>query len=510
MISFRLFWRLYRRRLPLVLCFTALGCLVGAWAALLIPGLYRAEAVLVVEAGQVSNQLASSTVQTGDIEALEIIRQRLLSRSTLLALADDLGIYAELSAFSDDERVVDLRKRIEITTRGGQVGRAARDATIVTVGFSASKADMAAATANRIAALLMQANVDSRVSVARQTLDFFVAEVAEGEAALETISREILDFQDKNPETLPDSLDFRRSQRAGLQERLVQLERQQAALRDRRDLFLTRFDDFEATGADHSRQRSAPLNPAEQRLADLGAEQALLAPVLSKDNPRMILLQARIAAAQTEVDALPPSMPAATQAPGSRETQLADLDSQIAHLDEQRRDIQAQIAHVTRTIEATPHHAAILAKLERSFANVQSQYNQSVANQARAQTGRTIEASAQGQRISVVQPAVAPQTKSGPPRMWFTIGGAIAGLAFAIAAIVMLDHMDHQIRRPVDIEKALGIKVLVTLPFMEAQSQSRAGLVVGAMVALAVFGAVQHSDNRSATEPNSRIAPAII
>lgn len=80
------FWQLFLRRVPLVIFLTVAGGLIGLWLALTLPPVYRTQAVLIVESGQIPDELAASTVQTGDIEALEIIRQQIISRDVLLDL----------------------------------------------------------------------------------------------------------------------------------------------------------------------------------------------------------------------------------------------------------------------------------------------------------------------------------------------------------------------------------------------------------------------------------------
>ena len=55
-------------------------------------------------------------------------------------------------------------------------------------------------------------------------------------------SSEIQRFQEANLESLPDSLDFRRSQQAAEQERLLELERTENQLRDRRDRLVALFE----------------------------------------------------------------------------------------------------------------------------------------------------------------------------------------------------------------------------------------------------------------------------
>lgn len=467
------FWQLFLRRVPLVIFLTVAGGLIGLWLALTLPPVYRTQAVLIVESGQIPDELAASTVQTGDIEALEIIRQQIISRDVLLDLSNELGIFEGQPNIGADERVANLRSRITFETRGGQVRRGARDATVVVVGFQSDRSDLTANTVNALVTLILQTNVEMRTSVARQTLDFFDQEVTSLETQLSELSRQILNFQENNLEALPDSLEFRRSRQASLQERIVQLDRQQAAILDRRALLVTMF---ETTGSvtgergEPSRLGRVQLRPAEQMLAELQNEYASLVPVLSENNPRMVLLRTQIDSAQDAVDRLPPVATSdggeGTDQATMLDIQLADLDAQIAYIEDQKQAANEQLADIQRTIQATPGNAVTLSSLERSFANVQEQYNQAVANRARAETGSMIESLSQGQRISVVEQAVPPQSPSSPNRPVVAIAGFAGGMFLAMGIALLLELLNRKIRRPEDIEKALGIEVFATLPYI--------------------------------------------
>ncbi len=483
-MDFSVYWQLFRRRLPLVIFLTMIGTGIGIWLAMTLPAIYKSEAILVVESGQIPDEMASSTVQTGEIEALQIIRQRILSREVLLELANDLNIYAAEPNMGADAKVDNMRERIEISTRGGQVTRRGpRDATIVTVGFSAQNPDLAANTVNQLVTLILQTNLEMRTAVAEQTLEFFTQEVDRFEAELSQMSSQILAFQENNLEALPDSLEFRRERLARLQERLQQLEREQATLQDRRAQLVTLFETTGSTQVDGSNRIIRPsarpqVRPAEQRLAELRGEYASLSAVLSENNPRMALLRSQIAAAEELVASLPPIEEEQTgegetnAARSLYEIQLADLDAQIVYIQEQKESTQAQIAELRRSIEATPGNAVTLAALERSYSALQEQYRQAVANRARAETGSMIESLSRGQRITVVEQAVPSENPDSPNRPVVTIAGFASGLGLAVAIALLLELLNRSIRRPEDLHKALGVEPFATIPYIETRGET--------------------------------------
>ncbi len=505
-MDFSIYWQLFRRRIPMILLLVTIGGAAGLWLALSLPPQFRTEAVLIVESGQIPDELAASTVQTGEIEALQIIRQRIMSREVLLEMANDVGIYADNPGLGADEKVADLRARIGIETRGGPVRRTVADATIVNVSFTAPTARMTADTVNQIVTLILQTNVEMRTSVARQTLDFFNQEVERFEQELTQVSSQILNFQESNLEALPDSLEFRRNRQAGLQERLIQLEREQATLQDRRAQLVTFFETTGSTLIDGpgNTQRSVAirLRPEEQNLADLQTELASLSAVLSENNPRIVLLRSRIEAAEALVANLP-SLDEEDGTSGETETslydvQLADLDAQILYIEDQKSATEAQMNEINRTIQATPGNAVTLSSLERTYANLQEQYNQAVANKARAETGSMIEALSRGQRITVVEQAVPPAQPSSPNRPLILAGGIGFGLFLALAIALLLELLNRTIRHPNDLQKGLGIEVFATVPYIvtprEAANTHLRRVLTGLFFACVVGGGLWFID----------------
>ncbi|SFJ56006.1 GumC family protein [Celeribacter neptunius] len=478
-MDFSFYWQLFKRRLPLVIVLAIIGAIAGATLALRMPTIFNSRAVLIVQTAQIPDELAASTVRTGEMEALQIIRQRILSREVLLDLANKLKIYDSNTLMGPDSKVTNMRDRITIETEGGQRTRfGPRDATIMQVGFAADNPKLAATTANELVTLIMQTNLEMRTDVAQQTLDFFSQEVDRYEAQLNKLSAQLLDFQENNLGALPDSLDFRRDQIARLQSNLEDLKRSEATLQDRRAQLVSLFESTGTTQLDAAKRQiqalpQRTLRPAEQRLAQLQAEYEAQVGVLSENNPRMVFLRSQIESAKERVAALPPiedgntgEETAKEQASSVFNIQLADIDAQIAYVEDQKLSTQEQITDLNRSIEATPGNAVTLASLQRAYSAAQEQYNQAVSNKAQAQTGTIIESMSRGQRISVIEQAVPPEKPASPNRPLISIAGLGAGAGLGLLIILIGELLNKTIRRPEDLKNQLGIETFATIPYI--------------------------------------------
>jgi uncharacterized protein involved in exopolysaccharide biosynthesis len=499
-MDLKFYFALFLRRLPYFLILLAIGSAVGVTLASVLPPVYMAPAVLIVESQQIPDELAATTVQTQATEQLQIIQQRILTRSSLIDMANRLQIYAPVEGQSAaplpaDEIVEDLRRRISIVTTGGSSSRGPVQATIVTVSFKAPTAAMAAAVTNEVVTLILQENVEIRTNVAGQTLAFFVEEATRLDQELTVLGGKILEFQEANLDALPDSLEFRRSQQAAAQERLLQLEREVAVLRDRRERLVTLY---ETTGqVVDTAPENAPQTPEQRQLQGLRDELTNALAVLSPTNPRVKVLEAQIASLEATVSA---QLAAGGQIDPSGEQlsaydiQLADIDGQLEFLTSQRSQIEATMESLRLSIEATPGNANTLDTLQRDYANIRVQYDQAIANRARAETGDTIEALAKGQRISVIEQAIAPRAPESPNRPVIAAAGVGGGLALGLGFVALLELLNRAIRRPVDLTAKLGITPFGTLPLIRTRFEimRRRMIIAGAfaMVLIALPAAL--------------------
>src|SRR5690606_38155425 len=87
-IDFRFYLWLFLRRLPLFLTVVVLVAGLGIALTLLWPPSYQATAKILVESPQIPADLAKSTVPTSAAEQFQIIQEDVLSRESLLSLAD--------------------------------------------------------------------------------------------------------------------------------------------------------------------------------------------------------------------------------------------------------------------------------------------------------------------------------------------------------------------------------------------------------------------------------------
>lgn len=462
MTQLRYFLSLFLRRLHFFLLVAVILGAVSVTVATTLPAAYVSQSRLMLEAPQIPAELASSTVVTAPVEQMQIIEQRLMTRANLLDIARRLEALDGINRMSPDEIVRAMRAR---TTIRYATGRNA--AMIMTMSFEATDPRKAAEVLNEYITIIQRQNAEFRAARAGGTLEFFEQEVARLGADLDRQSARILEFKTRNSDALPETLSFRLSRQTALQERIAQLGRDISTLSSQRDRLVQMF---EATGR-LGPARQTPQTPEERQLERLQQELATALLTFSEENPRVTALRARIAQQEELVRAQTGAAPGMPGEATLLDIQLAEIDTRLELLREQRDNAESQLAELTATIDRTPANAIALDELERVHRNLASQYNTAVDRLARASTGDRIEAMARGQRIVVIEPPAVPNAPTKPNRLLIAGGGSLAGVLAGIGLVVLLELLNRSIRRPEQLVARLGIQPLSTIPYIRSGNE---------------------------------------
>lgn len=487
-LDFRFYWSLLLRRTPVMALFVLICSGLGVITALKLPETFYTSARLLVEAPQISDDLAASTVQTNAVEQLEVIEQRLMTRVNLIDIANRVGVFEDIRSMEPDAVVEAMQNATTIRRTAGT--RSEEAATLMTIGFEAGTGRIAQAVVNEYVTLVLQTNVDFRMSRAESTLDFFEEEVRRIGAELDQQSAQIVTFRAANAQSLPEDQTYRLTRQTMLQERLSRLERDlDAAEAQRRDIVAI----YEATGSLNGMTGGRPRSAEEQQLIVAKAELQMLLADYDETNPRVVRLRNRV----ERLEAVAAAQIAAEVTPGAEETSpeaailaatLSEIDNRIEGMTQEIEATRTEIEALSDNITASSANGIQLASLQRDYEATQLRYASAVENLNAARLGERIETTAQGQRISVIENANVPSIPTGPNRPKIMAAGVAAGLGLAAGWFVLLELLNRSIRRPAEMRARFGITPIAAIPYMESRGHKlarRAGLVAATLVVLA-------------------------
>lgn len=482
-------WAVFKRRMPYFLVITTLFAAIAGTIAYVLPPVYQSSASILVEPQQISD--ADATAQVNPYEQIQIIEQRLMTRANLYDMAQRIGLYDDQPDLSAGQIIADMKSRIEFigfepdpTTKPGEPG-----ATIIGVNFYAPTPPLATKGANELVSLILQENTRMRTDRASDTLDFFKGEVERLTNEIQAQSKKIADFKTQNITALPDSQDARRAQQERGQQRLLDLDREEASLKSQRASIVWVF---ERTG----RAANVALSPEEQELQNLQSQLLQQQAIYKPSSPQIRVLQTRIAALQQLVQqqqadrAVP-----ATDGSGAPGKPLSELDVELAPIDQRLGDIAAERDLLTRQMadldaaqQATPKNEMVLNDLERQLASLQTQYTNAVNSLGQAQQGEKIEVMSKGQRFTLIEAPFDKNAPVSPQRLLISAAGLMGGLGAALGFVVLWEMLNRSIRRPVELSQRLGIQPIITIPYIRTAGERRwrRWLIVGVLLLIAV------------------------
>lgn len=459
------YFSIFRRRSPYFLIVATLISAISVTVAYTLPPAYESRMVLLVESPQIPEELASSTVSAPAYEQLQIIQHRLLTRQNMLNIARKFEVIADVDKLPPDDIVAAMKARTSISTRGRR-----GEAPVMTVSFEAPQARTTAEVLNEYLLIIQQQDNEFRKGRSGETLTFFTQEVDRLSDELALQSTRILEFKRANTDSLPESLEFRLNQQATFQDRLIQIDRDVADLRNQKTRLLQLF---ELTGNVQT-SASAQLSPDERQREALKQELDEALTVLSPENPKVKALQARLDQIEAKIGAASPTAAApegAADMPPLLIIQLSELETRVASLLQQRTSVEEQLETLRASIAKTPEVSIELEDLERSHAGIQSQFEQAQSRLALAQTGDLIESRSRGQRLSVVEQPAIPSSPTKPNRVLIAGGGTAFGILAGFAVIFLLELLNSTARRPEDIVNKLGVTPLTTIPYIQTRGQ---------------------------------------
>ncbi|PTW44024.1 GumC family protein [Rhodovulum kholense] len=464
-IDLQLYWRLFLRRLPVMLVFIVLGAAAGIVAALRMPETYSTSARLLVEAPQIPDSMVSSMVQTDAVEQLDIIEQRLMTRANMIDIANRFKVYPNIRQMEPDEVVAAMRSATRIRRSAGR-----NQATLMTISFSSEYPQVAANVVNEYVTLVLQTNAEFRQSRAENTLQFFEQEVDRLGQELDRQSAAIASFKSQNAEALPDDQTYRMGRQNLLQERLAGLMRDlKAGQAQRADVVRI----FEATGRVQQGAVQTRRSPEEERLIAARAELDNAKAIYSETSPRVISLQAivdrleKVVTAQQEDGTGTAGAGDVSPEQAMLDATLSEIDSRLKTLQEEIDGTNSELDQLQKAISQSAANGIQLAALERDYEIIQTRYNAAVSNLNQARMSERIESTSKGQRISVIENASVPQLPSGPGRTKVMALGGGAGLGLAGAYFVLLELLNRTIRSPAELSNRFNITPITTIPYMK-------------------------------------------
>lgn len=469
----------------------------------LMPELYRSSTTIMVVPQRVPENYVRTTVTSRIEDRLGSIRQQVLSRTRLIAVMDELGLFQEEKRrLALDTLVEEMRKRISIEVRQNEA---------FTLSFVHGDPKTAMLTTSRLASLFIDENLKTREQQAVGTADFLESQLQETKKMLEVQEERVKQYKSQFMNELPQQLPANLQILARLQEQQRSNSDAFRSARDRRVILEAQLHSMEPISGTSERPSVSsaaepspeyvtldPTDPAASLVAELSAKQAQLATLSSRYTDRypeirrlrdeVLTLERRItevrkgsaaSSPQTRVahSSTAPTAQATVQVGTGRDTeerrrfrelreQLMRIEVEIKSLDQEKEQIRKSINAMEAKLEKAPSREQDLIALTRDYENIKRSYDELLGKKLSADVAQNLEKRQKGEQFQILDPADLPEKPFIPNRPKVFGLALAAALMIGLGGCIGFEMADPAVRNMNGFRQFSKVPVLASIPMI--------------------------------------------
>jgi polysaccharide biosynthesis transport protein len=465
---------LRRRRWWLVVPIVA-ALVIGLALARYLPKQYRAEATLGVAAPSVSPTLVNQAALIDNQERLRALTHQLLSDKVLerVVAEEQLGTGEDAALYVDR-----LRGRVKISVPD-PVARTMDDARRLDafrVSYQDSDPAVAQRLTNRLAAVFIDENSQSRTDTAERSSAYLAAERDRAHAQLIELEERLRQAKEAYVGRLPEQTQANLQTLSGLRQ---QLEVNGTSLRhqqERLSMIQRQLERLEQDAAKGLAVTTAGTLP--DRVATLEAELAAARAMYTDKHPEVQRLDAELKTAVQEAVAPQPRPTVDGKArlqmdPAYRQLQ-ADRDATtlvVRELEHSAATMRAQIGDYQQRVEAAPMVEQQLASVQREYDLAQKLYGDLSAKVANATMAENVARNRDGEQFALIYPASLPSDPVSPIPSRLMLFALMGGLCIGGALALGREYLDSSIHSTRDLADEFDVPVLGEVGHVPAASR---------------------------------------
>lgn len=470
------------RRLPYIIIPLVLIFVGAVLYAFLAPKTYEAKTLILVTPQRVPTEFVRTTVTSRITERLASIEQEITSRTSLEPIIRDNNLYPKLTRSLPLEDVVAvMRKDIKV-----EIARSDRNDSggYFTIAYSSNDPKTAATVTNRLADLYIEGNLRIREQQAKGTTDFLKDELDAARGKLEEQEKLITGFKRKHTGELPEQRDTNLQMLTQLQQIYQRTSESLRSAQDRKLIIQKQLTDLEfpVMSAQAERGQSATGRPSsstspartgavqEPQLYELKNQLADLRTKYTDKHPDIIRIKKKIQEMESNQDL------DFRNNPRYRElnSQIEAVNLEIKRLQDEEARLKGEIENYRARIERTAQREQDMASLTREYQTTKEAYETLLKKSQEAEQAENLERRQKGEQFRVVDVAAIPGKPVKPNRERVLLLGLMLGLGSGLGLAFVREQMDRSFHDPEDVEVALGIKTLASIPRIVEKAEKAA------------------------------------
>ncbi|VVC83668.1 hypothetical protein [Sideroxydans sp. CL21] len=427
--------------------------LVSLITAVTIPRTYQSTGTIMIQGQNVPESVVPTQVQVNVDERINNIKQRVLTRESLLNIANKYNIFSGKDRFlSSTELLQRMRDKVSVdlisvdTVQGFSSGKA-------TIAFNLSFQDkspkIAFEVANDLVALFLNWNVTLQTETATDTTIFLTQVADKQKQEVERLNGLISAYKQQHANALPEMASMHM---ATLQTDEINL-----------NMLEQKYEALEAQLTGKSDDSSSPTTPPTS-LSALKAKLASLSSIYNDSHPEIVALKSKIAALENENDT--PNVTPEKKEQASQSPKANSATGRLEQLARQRQILQDRITQNKAAIFQAPEVAQGLGVLTSERDSEQKRYEEVLNKLQSAQMAEKLKSENKSERFVLLEPPVMPDKPFKPKPAKIMVMGFFLAIASSGGMLMLLMSLDQKIRSADALEHVLGMRPLAVIPYL--------------------------------------------
>lgn len=474
------FLEIFSRR-KLLIVFTILFILSGAIVYCgIMPDIYKSSTTILVIPQRVPEKFVSSTVTYGVAERLTATSQQILSRTRLMQVIDEIGLYrGERNSTPPEILAEKMRSRIGIKIHGGEN----KDRFVLS--FEHEDPKTAMLTTSRLTSFFIDENLRVREQLAAGTSEFLDTQVEEVKKKLEVQEEKVKHYKLTFMGELPQQMEANLNMLTGLQNQRRTNAEALGRAEDRKLLLESQIRGMQ----DQIRklEGGAGEDPTDRLIEQLFTKRKQLEELSTKYTPSYpTVIQLRIEVQRLEENiakikegglaandnSFSPSLlklrtARERQELGHLRTQMKSLELDIHGLKREQAEIQAASNSIQTKVSRLPQREQEMIAITRDYDNLRRSYDDLVKKKLEAAMSQNLEERQKGEQFQLLDPPTLPTVPFKPDRTKILAVAFFAALALGFGGAIGVEMLDPRLRGRKDFTHFFDLPVLATIPIIQ-------------------------------------------
>jgi protein tyrosine kinase modulator len=468
--------------------------------ALLLPNEYKSEATILVEKQQVPERYVVPNTTTDLDGALQAMTQDVLSRSQLLRIIDDFGLYPKKRGRLGEEQLVNLM-RSDIAIESFEKDREKKGLYAFKISYTGASPESAQQVTSRLTSLFIDEDLKTQEQRDTGTTSFLESQLRDAQADLDKKEQILRDFKMQNLGELPEQQQGNLQILSGLQ---MQLQNTTAGLgraNEQRVFLESLLTQYQNAPVDtsHGAPITSPVEAAQVQLAQLESQRAALLASYSLQYPDVRKVDGEIARTKALLARLRIKQPKdqgqeANGSPSDESTftptdstiaqlqsQLKENNLEIANDSAQQKQLQAAVVEYQHRLNLTPVREEQLTDLERAYDLAKKNYDDLYTKRSESALATDLQKNQQGEQFRLIDPPNLPAQPLSPNRPKIGLFGLLGGIFAGAALAFFIEMKDSSFHSEEDLRVQFVLPLVMGLPLSLSEKQKRAQFLKGGL-----------------------------